>query len=289
MRFATISFLSDFGHADEFVGVVHSVIRGIAPEVKVIDLAHDIDAHDVRAAGLLLARSAQYLAPGVVLGVVDPGVGTERKGVVIEVGGGQSYLVGPDNGLFAPAVSLVGGATSAWVLDRTEHHIPSPGPTFAGRDVFAPIAAQLCLGTDPAELGTAIDPGALLPGVLPISQIDEDGGLSAEVLWVDRFGNAQLNADPAELANWGPAVMVVGERGTRTANRVRTYGEIPAGGVGLLVDSYGLLSVAVDRGSAALELGLAEGAAVTLRASDAPASVRTPVELKPTVDRPEPT
>src|SRR6266480_3775754 len=99
----TITFLSDYGLTDEFVGVVKSVIRAIAPDVAVIDLTHDIEPHDVRGASLTLARSAQYLVPGVVLAVVDPGVGTDRRAVAIEVGDGQSILVGPDNGLLAPA------------------------------------------------------------------------------------------------------------------------------------------------------------------------------------------
>ena len=119
MRFGTISFLSDFGLRDEFVGVVKSVIAQIVPEVRVLDISHDVPAHDVRSGSLTLARSAQYLSPGVVLGVVDPGVGTDRRRVAIEVGDGASYLVGPDNGLFAPAVALVGGASAAYELDKT--------------------------------------------------------------------------------------------------------------------------------------------------------------------------
>ncbi len=113
MKYDTITFLSDYGLADEFVGVVKSVIRSIAPDVTVIDLTHDIDPHDVRGGGLALARSAQYLVPGVVLAVVDPGVGTPRRAIAIEVGEGQSVLVGPDNGLLAPAVAMVGGADRA--------------------------------------------------------------------------------------------------------------------------------------------------------------------------------
>src|SRR5690606_17103974 len=101
-RFDTISFLSDYGTADEFVGVVKSVIRSIAPHTTVADITHEIRPYDVRGGSLALARSAQYLCPGVVLAVVDPGVGTDRRAVAVEVGGGQSYLIGPDNGLLAP-------------------------------------------------------------------------------------------------------------------------------------------------------------------------------------------
>ena len=113
MRFDTISFLTDYGLEDEFVGVVKSVIRSITPDVEVIDITHGVRRHDVRAGGLALARASQYLVPGVVLAVVDPGVGTDRRRVAIEVGDGQSVLVGPDNGLLAPAVAMVGGATRA--------------------------------------------------------------------------------------------------------------------------------------------------------------------------------
>ncbi len=289
LRFNTISFLTDYGVKDEFVGVAKSVIRSIAPDVAVIDITHDIDAHDVRAGGLALARSVQYLAPGVVLGVVDPGVGTERKGIAIEVGDGAAYLVGPDNGLFAPAVSLVGGAGRAVVLDNTAYHLHSPGPTFAGRDVFAPVAAQLCLGVEMEELGTMIDPAKLLPGVLPVSQVEDDGSIGAEVLWIDRFGNVQLNVDPAELADWGEWIEVEGGRITRSAARVDTFGEVSTGSVGLLVDSYGLATLVVDRGSAAFDLELAEGDRVTLRPSDGPSARPTAVTIqqRPTTIPPE--
>jgi S-adenosylmethionine hydrolase len=290
LRYDTISFLTDYGSADEFVGVVKSVIRSIAPGVTVIDITHDIDAHDVRAGGLTLARAAQYLVPGVVLAVVDPGVGTDRRAVAVEVGGGESVLVGPDNGLLAPAVAMVGGATAAVVLDNPAYHLPAPGATFDGRDVFAPAAAHLCRGVPLTEIGSPIDPHLLVPGILPVSQ-RAGGAIAAEVLWVDRFGNAQLNVDPDELEGFGEALTLRAGDSARTATRVRAYRHIPTGGVGLVVDSYGLLSVAVDRGSAAAELGLHEGDAVTLEPLD-PAGrppVGSPVRLgpKPTTERPE--
>lgn len=288
-RFNTISFLSDYGMADEFVGVTKSVIRTISPDVMVIDITHDIEPHDVRAGGLALARSAQYMAPGVVLAVVDPGVGTERKAIVVEVGGGQSYLVGPDNGLFAPAVSLVGGATGAVVLDNPGFHLPSPGPTFAGRDIFAPVAAHLCNGVPMNELGTPIDPQRLLPGVLAVSDQADDGSIKAEILWIDRFGNAQLNVDPADLAQWPDHVSIEGGRTNRTAQRVSTFAEISTGSIGLIVDSYGLIAVAVDRGSAAFELEINEGDALTLRpAEGGVAPVAVSLGAKPTTTPPMP-
>lgn len=271
LRYDTLTFLSDYGRVDEFVGVVHSVVRAISPGIAVVDLTHDIAPHDTRAAGLLLARSVQYLCPGVVLAVVDPGVGGGRRGVAVEVGDGASVLVGPDNGLLAPAVAMCGGATRAVELDNADYHFDSPGPTFAGRDVFAPAAAYLCTGVALTDLGTEVDPAGLLPGVLPVSHVDDDGDLVAEVLWVDRFGNAQLNVDPLEvdaLVGDDESVELAFAGGTRVASRSITYEAVGAGAVGLVVDSYGLVSVVADRGSAAGDLGLAAGTEVRLRVVD---------------------
>jgi S-adenosylmethionine hydrolase len=265
-RFDTISFLSDYGTSDEFVGVVKSVVRGIAPHVTVVDITHDVRPYDTKGASLALARSVQYLCPGVVLGIVDPGVGTDRRAIAIEVGDGQSFLVGPDNGMLAPAVGLVGGATGAIELTNPDYQLPSPGPTFAGRDVFAPAAAHLCAGVPLAELGTPVDPHELVPGIVPLPR-DEAGAIVGEVLWVDRYGNCQLNVDPDAIASWGERVQLRWTRpteGVRTAVRATTFAELGPGQVGLLVDSYGLLAVSVARGSAAETLDLASGDELSL-------------------------
>lgn len=279
--FDTISFLTDYGTDDEFVGVVHSVIRQLAPEVAVIDISHHIPRHDVRAGSLTLARSAQYLAPGVVLAVVDPGVGSSRRAIAVEVGDGASILVGPDNGLLAPAVSMVGGATRAVELTNPDYQLPAPGPTFAGRDVFAPAAAHLCTGVDLLELGPELDVHGLIPGMIPITR-EEDGTLVAEVLWTDGFGNLQLNVDPAEIDPFGDRIGLRFDGRSRTGVRHPHYAEIPTGEIGLVIDSYGLVSIAVDRGSAAEELGIATGDEVVLVPLDEgqrPAGVVTAVSL----------
>lgn len=281
----TISFLSDYGADDEFVGVVHSVIRAIAPEVAVVDITHGIPPHDIRSGSLALARSVQYLNPGVVLAVVDPGVGTDRRAVAVEVGGGQSVLVGPDNGLLASAVSLCEGATRVVELTSEDYRLPAPGATFDGRDVFAPAAAHLCNGVDLAEFGPLVDPMTLRPGLVPVTRV-EDGVLVAEVLWIDRFGNIQLNVDPAEVEHFGPAVRVRAGEELRTARRVGAYAEIGSGELGLLVDSYGLLSLAVDSMSAAELLQIAPGDAVRLDepppGASADAVSTTPIQLRGT-------
>ena len=264
LRFDTVSFLSDYGHADEFVGVVHSVIRTLAPDVRVIDLLHDVAPHDVRAGSLALVRAVQYVAPGVVLAVVDPGVATARRAVAVEVGGGEGVFVGPDNGLLAAAVAMSGGATSAVELTNPDYQLPAPGPTFAGRDVFAPAAAHLCVGVAPAELGPEVDPLSLLPGLIPLPRREGDR-LVSEVLWVDRFGNCQLNIGPDEVSGWGDRIALhLKDGAVRTATMARTYGDLGPGQVGLVVDSYGMLSVAFDQRSAAEELGLAAGSPLVL-------------------------
>jgi hypothetical protein len=260
----TISFLSDYGNADEFVGVVKSVCRSIAPHAAVIDITHEIAPHDVRSGGLALARSVQYLAPGVVLAVVDPGVGTSRRAIAVEVGSeDEAFLVGPDNGLLAAAVAIAGGARRAVELTNDKYQLPAPGPTFAGRDVFAPAAAHLCNGVELTELGPEIDPFGLRPGVVPLCQWDE-GRLKVEVLWVDRFGNVQLNVDASDIEALGPRVMVRAGDIVRTAVRSRAYADLKAGELGLVVDSYGMLSLALDQRSAAAELRLGPGGGVSL-------------------------
>ncbi|MGQ0830843.1 MAG: SAM hydrolase/SAM-dependent halogenase family protein [Microthrixaceae bacterium] len=263
-RFDTITFLSDYGTGDEFVGVVHSVIRSIAPHVTVVDLTHEVPPYDVRAGSLTLGRAAQYLCPGVVLAVVDPGVGTQRRGVAVEVGKGESYLVGPDNGLLASAVAMCGGATAAVELANAAYQLAAPGPTFAGRDVFAPAAAHLCNGVPLDALGPAVDPVSLLPGLMPLPREDDDGALLAQVLWVDRFGNCQLNVDPDEIARLGTRVQLRWGDDVRTAQRAPTYEGIAPGQVGLVVDSYGMLSVCLGKRSAADELAMRVGTEVAL-------------------------
>ena len=269
-KYETISFLSDFGTTDEFVGVVHSVINSIAPFAKVIDITHGIPHYDIRSGGLALARSAQYLSPGVVLAVVDPGVGTERRAVAVEVGGGESVLVGPDNGLLAPTVALVGGADRAVSLTETNYQLPAPGPTFAGRDIFGPAAAHIASGVDLSELGDEVEVSSLMPGLMPITSKENDG-LHAEVLWVDQYGNAQINLDPAELEIKENEInhFEIKTAGlTRIAKKVETFEELGGGELGLTIDSYGLLALVIGRGSAAEEMKISTGNQVIISSAE---------------------
>lgn len=288
-RYDTVSFLTDYGVVDEFAGVVRSVIRDLAPHATVIDLTHGIAPFDVRGGSLALARSIGYVASGVVLAVVDPGVGSARRAVAIEVAGGEGVLVGPDNGLLAPAVALVGGAERAVELTNTEYQLVSPSTTFAGRDVFGPAAAHLCNGVDLLDLGGEIDIDLLMPGVVPLPQADDDMVI-AQVLWIDTFGNAQLNVGPDDVpAGFGdrlamrtsdPTDLTGGT--TRSARLAESFAAIGAGAIGLVVDSSGLYAIAMDQRSAAEELQLGVGDQVTLTAGESadPGTVSQPVTLR---------
>ncbi len=286
-RYDTVSFLSDLGTKDEFVGVVKAVIRDIAPHVVVIDLTHGIAPFDIRAGSLALARCIAYVPDGVVMATVDPGVGSSRRAVAIEVAGGDGVIIGPDNGVLAPAVALAGGAGRSVVLDLSDLHLPAPGATFAARDVFAPVAGHLCNGVDLYEVGTPIDPDLLVPGVVPLPREDA-GSLLCEVLWVDRFGNCQLNVGPDEVEQWGGHMSITVHSPDapvrRTATMATHFDGVRTGAIGLIVDGAGLLTLALARRSAAEELGIAAGEMVILGAVDGGEvlGVTSPVTLRPT-------
>ena len=280
-RYDTVSLLTDYGLIDEFVGVVKAVIRDIAPHAATIDLTHHITPFDVRAGALALARCISYVPSGVVLAVVDPGVGGTRKAVAIEVADGEGVLVGPDNGLLAPAVAMAGGAGRAVVLTNEEYHLQSHGATFAGRDIFAPVVGHLCNGVDLVELGELIDADELMPGMVPLPRREPEG-LVGEVLWVDHFGNCQLNIGPDEIAEWGTQLQVSFGESQRVATRQHTFADVATGAVGLVVDGCGMLALVLDQRSAAIDLGIGAGDQVTLAplADGQPPGATSPVTLR---------
>lgn len=261
-----ISFLSDFGLGDEFVGVVHGVIAKLAPESKVIDVTHGIPRGSVMAGALAMTRAIQYLPEGVALMVVDPGVGTKRRAIAAETPWG--YFVGPDNGLLSPAVAIAGGATMIVSIENPEAMIPSPGATFHGRDIFAPAAALLASGEATIQdLGPSLSGEDLIPLLLPLTDT-KDGAVSGQCWWVDGFGNVETNIGPDELAAVGlalgdTALVRVGASVHEIPWRT-SYGDSPPGQILMHVDSAGLISLAVNGGSASSALQLADGVAVTI-------------------------
>ncbi|MGA7272635.1 MAG: SAM-dependent chlorinase/fluorinase [Acidimicrobiia bacterium] len=261
-----ISFLSDFGLNDEFVGVVHGVLATMAPDSRVIDITHDIARGDVRAGALALTRSVQYLPDGVILAVVDPGVGTERRAIAAQTEAG--YFVGPDNGLLSPAVAMVGGASRIVSLDNEEARIPSNGATFAGRDLFAPAAGLLASGEATIDdLGSALDPDSVTPLLLPLPET-QSGTVRGQVWWVDHFGNAQTNLSPDDLSRvglreGGVVTVKIGSR-LHQVRWVQAYGAVGEGDALLHVDSSGMVALAVRGGRADEALALTEGVPVAV-------------------------
>lgn len=262
-----ISFLSDYGRTDEFVGVVHGVVARIAPEVRVIDVGHDFVRGDVRSASLSLLRAIQYLPQGVALAVVDPGVGTPRRAIAARTEWGT--LVGPDNGLLAPATAMVGGADIVVSIENPELRLPSEGVTFDGRDLFAPAAAVLADGQAEIEdLGPVVAPEEVTPLILPLVELDE-GVASGEVFWVDHFGNVQTNIAPQDLEQIGArrgedVVLRVGTSEFRL-RWATTYSDVDRGEGLVHVDSYGQVAIAVREGRADDSFPLAAQTAVSVR------------------------
>ena len=278
-----VALLTDYGLDDEFVGVLKSVITDMAPHVRITDITHGVPAFDVRWGSLALARAIQYVPAGVVVAVVDPGVGSSRKAVAIEIAGGNGVLVGPDNGLLSSAASMAGGAERAFLLTNTDLHLEAPGTTFAGRDVFGPVAAFLCNGGAIEEVGEEVDIATLMPGLVPLPSVethpDHGDGLRCEVTWVDRYGNCQLNVGPDDIAHLGQVVRVVVGDDVRSARVESHFAAIGEGAIGAVIDSYGMVALAVDRGSAASALRLGSGDAVHLYAGDT--TTTTSVNLRP--------
>lgn len=263
-----ISFLSDFGLADEFVGVVRGVLAKLAPDSIVIDVSHGIPRGGVMAGALAMTRAIQYLPEGVALMVVDPGVGSGRRAIAAQTEWG--FFVGPDNGLLSPAVAMTGGASRIVSIENPEVMIPSPGATFHGRDVFAPAAAFLAAESIALEdLGPTLGGHDVTPLLLPLPEVDA-GTVKGQCWWVDHFGNAQTNIGPDELTEIGLSVgdevaLHIGA-GRHSAVWRNNYAESGDREGILHVDSAGLIAIAVNGGSAADTYKLSTGAAVTLAA-----------------------
>jgi len=262
-----ISFLSDYGHDDEFVGVCHGVIRGIAPAAEIMDLTHGIRRFGVRQGAIVLRNTLPYLPSGVHVAVVDPQVGTERRAIALRCQDGR-LLVGPDNGLLSLAWEVAGGVDQVVDISRSPHRLEPASATFHGRDVFAPVAAHLAAGAELVEAGEQLEADALELMELPRPWA-EDGALVAHTLTVDRFGNAALNVTHADLTatnlTLGSTVeMEVGGQGY-LATYTATFADVAPGELIVYEDAYRTLAVAINRGDAANTLGLASDTEVRLR------------------------
>ena len=259
-----VTFLSDFGLQDDYVGVCHGVMKRIAPDAEIVDITHGIGAQQVLQGALVLAGTIPYMPEGVHLAVVDPGVGTDRKALALRSGDGRLY-VGPDNGLLVPSAERQGGIDGAWELASSDYRLLPVSRTFHGRDVFAPAAAHLAAGVEPAKLGPALDPSSLVRIEVPAPVIGS-GFLRAHVLIVDRFGNVQLNLTTDDLSRVGI------EAGTRVeielglqrfyACAARTFADVRTGDIVLYEDAYGNVAIAINAGNAAEMLAARPGDSV---------------------------
>jgi S-adenosyl-L-methionine hydrolase (adenosine-forming) len=265
--FDSISFITDYGLGDGFVAACHGVAARIAPTTRIIDITHLVQPGDVRRGAAVLAQTIPYLPPAVHLAVVDPGVGTARRGVAVKAG--DSILVGPDNGLLSWAIAAKGGAEQAFQLTNGDLWLHPVSPTFHGRDIFMPVAAHLAAGHDLASAGDEIDLADLVVLPAPTSRV-RDGEAEGEVMSIDRFGNVQLSIVAADVGRLGvgfgsPLVVRAGRR-QLTVPYLETFSAVAPGEIVAFTDSAGLISLAVNAGDAAQQLGLPPGAHVRISA-----------------------
>lgn len=258
---ALITLLTDFGVADGYVGIMKGVIRGIAPSVQIVDLSHEVAPQDIRA-GALILRSAVPFFPRetVYVAVVDPGVGSARAAVVVRSRRG-SFFVGPDNGLLTPAVEADGGAVGIWRIENPAYIRSMVSQTFHGRDVFAPAAAHLVTGAAAERFGTG------LPSLTPLALPEPERAATrvrGEVIYVDRFGNLVTNISQSDLDAVATTGVSVSMPNVPDVPYVTAYAHAAPNAPLAIINSWGLLEIAVRDGNAARQLGAAQGAVVTV-------------------------
>jgi S-adenosyl-L-methionine hydrolase (adenosine-forming) len=262
-----VTFLTDYGRDDDFVGVCHGVIHSIAPDARIVDITHGVPRFAVRLGAIVLRNTLPYMPVGVHVAVVDPQVGSERRGVALRCSNGR-ILVGPDNGLLSLAWDGCGGVDAAVDISHSPHRLEPVSATFHGRDLFCPVAAHLAAGSELLDAGEPVAPEELAVVELPRPRL-EDGTLVAHVLTVDRFGNAGLNVGHEQLAGTGLTLggTVEVEVGSERflAIYTQTFADVKPGELLVYEDAYRMLAVAINRGDAAGTLGLAPDAEVRLR------------------------
>ena len=255
-----ISLTTDYGTFDGFVAACHGSIARIAPDVRVIDVTHHVPPADVARGAAVLAQTAPHLPPSVHCAVVDPGVGTARRGIA--VGTPNGVLVGPDNGLLVPAAEALGGLTTVVELTNKDWFLGDVSRTFHGRDVFAPAAARIAAGAPLTDGGPAIEPDAVVRLPAPVITIG-DGWIESEVLTVDRFGNVQLAATGGALSGLADELVV---NGNVRARRGTTFVDVEQGDLLIYEDSAGQVAIAVNNGRAVVLLSVQPGDVVRLAA-----------------------
>lgn len=289
-KYNYISFISDMGTVDESVAVCKTIMLQQAPGVTIIDVTHDVPPYDVKSAALTLVRSINFLPPGVIVVAVDPGAPKNQRFIAVELERG--VLIGPDNGILAPVVSMFASTSQTpgitpiikvHEITNPEYRLDIPDTVFAARDILAPAAGIVAAGTDISKLGNAIPIEQLVPAFINEPRIDEGGAILGEIWFMDRYGNIQLNVSPDDLqargVSYGDEVVVRINNQEYMAKCVQTYADLEVSQLGVLPDSAGGISVVKNMASAADELGaklgrevvlLAKGTSVTGRVVAAP-------------------
>jgi hypothetical protein len=265
-----VTFLTDFGLEDDFVGTCHGVMKRIAPELEIIDITHGIPPQGVLQGALVLANTVPYLPEAVHLAVVDPGVGGDRRALALKSSDGRLF-VGPDNGLLIPAAEKLGGIEAAHEITNRAYALEPVSATFHGRDIFSPAAAHLASGLAVEELGPAIESETLARLDMPKAEVGEHR-ISACCLYVDRFGNMQLNLTRADLERLGiePRRQIELElNGDRYyAVAARTFADARGGEIILYEDAYENVAIAISGGSAAETMSAHPGVEVRIRVAE---------------------
>jgi S-adenosylmethionine hydrolase len=257
---SVVTFLTDFGLQDDFVGTCHGVIARIAPDVRVIDITHGIEPQAVLQGALVLRNTTPFVPVGVHLAVVDPDVGGNRRAVAVRTSDGRTF-VGPDNGLLMLAADEL-GVEAVHELADPRFRLADVSRTFHARDIFSPAAAHLAAGVAIEELGPPVDPSTLVRCAVPEPEVGRTQ-ISAHVLVVDRFGNVATNVAWRHLESLGL------EPGDRCEIRLsldryyavvaRTFADAPPGELIVYEDSYRLVTLAISRGDAARLTGVGAG------------------------------
>jgi S-adenosyl-L-methionine hydrolase (adenosine-forming) len=273
VRMRPICFISDYGLTGVLVGTCKGVMMGIASRTTIIDVTHSVPKFDVIRGAETLRHATHYMPDDAVyLAVVDPGDKTTRRALAAEVHSG-AYLVGPDNGLLLPAAEALGGIGWAVHLTNSRYHVHPVSNTFHGRDVFSPVAAHLAAGADLDDLGEEVDPASMASIDFPRFRRERGGGLTAEIIDIDRFGNARLSVMQEDLdLRYGTPVEIAVRDESMDARYVETFGASENGDLVLVPDSHWRLSVAVNRGNAARALLLSVGDEVRIDPSEEPAA-----------------
>jgi S-adenosylmethionine hydrolase len=253
-----IALLTDFSWHNWYLGVMKGVIKGINPKVRVIDLCHDVSSQDVREGSFILSNSFAYFPPGTIfLCVVDPGVGSKRKNLIVQTE--DHYFVAPDNGILS-SIFEKAKVKKVFSVEPGEYTLAVKGSTFYGRDVFAPIAAHLSLGAKAADMGKELSSVLIIPAQKPFIN---KGGVSGRAVYVDTFGNIITNVEEDFLesvyrggVSWDDIEVRLAGRAIRGIGRYYAQGE--EGMLIALINSWGHLEIAVNKGSAWRELGLRE-------------------------------